>query len=131
MLGLSRKQLDDFIKIIMIRQRLILNTSPVEMAEIINSVSAGYYFLFLDDYSIASGYIIWAKLNDYSVQRFKRFNLRPRYSHEWSEGDNVILLSVVSTPEYSFSLSLIKILREFDRFWYVNRKGKFISRVKV
>ena len=65
-------------------------------------------------------------LNDFSVMRLNRFNIRPRYPHEWSEGENVMFLGLAFRSSYSSSQLLLRAIKGFDRFCYINRKGKAI-----
>jgi hemolysin-activating ACP:hemolysin acyltransferase len=118
------------LRIIRIRQSLSLDTSNLEMAEIVCSLSAGNFRVFPDVCGNDAGYIIWARINDFSLKRLTDFNIKPQYFHEWVEGENIFIIGLVSASRYSNMEFIKKELMQFDRFCYLNHNGKLVFRSK-
>lgn len=123
---------ETFYRLVSLRTRRDAGFSAKHLQWIDQSVGHGLYHVFdgLPDQPI--GYVIWAYVNEETVERLYRYGKLPTYGYEWSEGVITLVLDVVYvSPGDRLSRETLRSAfpRDIDRLAFFRRGRTHLYRV--
>lgn len=116
--------------VIWIRMQSGVDTYPSDINEAVLSIKTNNILFIYDQYGQRSGYVLWANVNIFSLKRYRSRYIKPRFFHEWTEGEFRVITQIVFTRK-SVDLNIRNILSirsKLSNFSYLSRRKKFFSR---
>lgn len=110
--------------ILYIRAKNQLNTTKIELIEIINAATNGHIIVFKSYVQEPIGYLIFAKVNSCTLNMIKMNFGKISYPYEWRSGKIIFIVSIVlSQQQITFARQqLINHLKLFRISAFCKRK---------